>query len=105
MERTIKPKYHPEDQLLLERGDNLYYGEPSGILCSDMHLREDTPTCWIGDFQQEQWIAVQFINHLQKKYKCPVIHGGDLFHHWKPSPWLLRMAMKYLPDQFYTIYG
>ena len=78
---------------------------PDTILCSDMHLREDIPKCWTGDFQKEQWTDVNFISDLQIKYDCPVIHAGDLFHHWKPSPWLLSMAVLYLPAKFYTIYG
>ena len=75
------------------------------ILCSDIHFREDTPTCWVGDFQEEQWTAVEFISNLQKEHECPVIHGGDLFHHWKPSPWLLSMTIEHLPNKFHTIYG
>lgn len=78
---------------------------PSAILCSDFHLREDTPTCWMGDFLMEQWEALQFIFDLQAKYDCPVLHAGDLFNHWKPSPWLLSKTMFFLPKQFYTIYG
>jgi len=78
---------------------------PSIIFCSDFHLREDTPVCWIGDFQEEQWTGVDFISRLQREYNCIVIHAGDLFNHWKPSPWLLRMTIKHLPDQFYTVYG
>jgi DNA repair exonuclease SbcCD nuclease subunit len=78
---------------------------PSAILCSDFHLREDTPTCFTGDFQKEQWDAVDFIYDLQKEYNCPVYHAGDLFHHWKPSPWLLSMVIKHLPNKFYTIFG
>ena len=34
-----------------------------------------------------------------------MIHGGDLFDHWKPSPHLLSETIKHLPEQFYTIYG
>lgn len=79
--------------------------KPSLILCSDFHLREDTPTCWMGDFQMEQWLSVSFVNKLQEKYKCPVIHAGDLFHHWKPSPWLIAQAIDLLPKEFHTIYG
>jgi len=78
---------------------------PTAILCSDMHLREDTPICWTGDFQKEQWSTVEYIAKLQRKYNCPVIHAGDLFHHWKSSPWLLSMVFDTLPEQFYTIYG
>jgi len=80
-------------------------GKPSCILTSDWHLREDTPTCFTGDFQLEQWEAVQTIYDLQAKYNCPILHAGDLFHHWKPSPWLLSKTIFFLPKQFYTIYG
>ena len=78
---------------------------PSAIFCSDMHLREDTPTCFIGDFQKEQWDAVDFIYDLQTKYNCPIYHAGDLFHTWKSSPWLLSMAIQHLPKKFFTIFG
>lgn len=78
---------------------------PSAIFCSDFHLREDTPTCFVGDFQKEQWDALQFIKDLQAKYKCDVIHAGDLFHVWKSSPWLLSMTMQHIPAHFNTIYG
>jgi DNA repair exonuclease SbcCD nuclease subunit len=77
----------------------------TAILCSDWHIREDTPTCWTGNFLDEQWINIQCVSNLQSKHKCPVIHAGDLFHHWKPSPWLLSMMISLLPKQFYTIYG
>lgn len=75
------------------------------ILCSDFHLREDTPTCWTGNFMDDQTLALGFIYGLQTKHNCPVVHAGDLFHHWKPSPWLLGYAMRFLPKQFYTVYG
>lgn len=79
--------------------------KPTAILTSDWHLREDTPACWIGDFQKEQWESVKFISDLQKHYDCDVIHAGDLFDFWKPSPWLLSIAIEFLPKRFYTIYG
>lgn len=75
------------------------------LLTSDWHLREDAPTCWTGDFDEEQWNSVLFIKRLQEQHNCPVIHAGDLFHHWKPSPYLLTRTIKYLPKQFFTIYG
>ena len=75
------------------------------ILCSDIHLREDTPTCYVGNFQQEQWDGLDFVSELQKNHDCIVLHAGDLFHHWKPSPWLLSKAMIHLPENFHTIYG
>jgi len=77
----------------------------SAILTSDWHLREDTPTCFTGDWHQEQWKAVEVIRGLQAQYKCPVLHAGDLFHHWKPSPGLISQALWFLPEDFHTIYG
>lgn len=79
--------------------------KPDLILCSDFHLREDTPTCYIGDYQEEQWNSVDFVSDLQKQYNCQVVHGGDLFDKWKPSPWLLRQTILHLPKEFYTVYG
>lgn len=75
------------------------------ILTSDWHLREDKPVCRTDNFWFKQWKKLHFISDLQQEYNCPVIHAGDLFHHWKPSPHLLTMAMRYLPEMFYTIYG
>jgi DNA repair exonuclease SbcCD nuclease subunit len=76
------------------------------ILCSDFHLREDKPVCRTDDFVNvTQWKKLDFISDLQKKYNCPVLHGGDLFHYWKPSPELITATIEHLPKQFYTIYG
>lgn len=78
---------------------------PSLILTADWHLREDIPICRTDDFVTAQWSKVFFISELQKQYDCPVIHSGDLFHHWKPSPYLLSQTISLLPDEFYTVYG
>lgn len=75
------------------------------ILTADWHLREDIPTCRTDDFEETQWRKVKYISDLQKKYRCPVIHSGDLFDYWKPSPALLSKAIENLPSQFYSIYG
>jgi len=77
----------------------------SAILCADFHLREDTPICRVDDFQKAQWKKVDFIRNLQIKYNCPVIHAGDLFNHWKPSPYLLSNTINHIPERFWTIYG
>ncbi len=79
--------------------------KPDAILTSDWHLREDTPTCFTGDFQKEQWDAMRCIKEMQDRYSCPVICAGDVFDKWKPSPWLLSMTIDYLPDMFYCVYG
>jgi len=78
---------------------------PDAILTGDWHLREDVPTCFKGDWETEQWDSVVFVADLQKKYNCPVLHAGDLFHHWKPSPWLLSKCIELFPKEFHTIFG
>jgi len=75
------------------------------ILTADFHLRNDVPICRTDDFVEAQWRKVDFVRALQKEYDCPVLHAGDLFNHWKPSPFLLTMTIRHLPDQFYSIYG
>ena len=75
------------------------------IFTSDWHLREDVPICRTDVFEESQWRKVRQIKDLQKRLQCPVIHAGDLFHHWKPSPYLLAATMKELPDEFWTVYG
>jgi DNA repair exonuclease SbcCD nuclease subunit len=81
------------------------FGFPNMIICSDIHLREDTPIGRIDNYQKAQWKKMRIISGLQQKYDCSVVHAGDLFDHWKPSPNLLRLAILHLPDQFYTVYG
>ena len=82
--------------------------KPTLILTADWHLREDTPTCRTDDFQSAQWEKVRFVMDLSLKYDTPIIHSGDLFNHWKPSPALLSKTIeefKRLKQPFYTIYG
>lgn len=75
------------------------------ILTSDWHLRDDTPSCRTDNFEEAQWRKVAQVAALQEELKCPVLHAGDLFHHWKPSPYLISMAIFYLPKNFYTVAG
>ena len=78
---------------------------PLAIFTADWHLREDQPVCRTDDFQKEQWNKIQFIKDLQNKYDCLVLHAGDLFHHWKPSPYLLSKTIEHLPNNFWTVAG
>jgi predicted phosphodiesterase len=78
---------------------------PDLMLGSDFHIREDTPLCYIGDYQQEQWNSIDFISNLQKKYDCPVLHGGDLYDKWKITTLLAKKTAQHIPNKFYTIYG
>lgn len=76
------------------------------ILCSDIHLRETHPICRTDDFVGEtQWNKLSYLHNLQQELDALVFHGGDLFNKWKSSPWLLRQAMIFLPEAFYTVCG
>ena len=78
---------------------------PTAILTSDWHIREDTPVCRLDDFWETQWRKIAFISDLQKKYDCPVWHAGDLFEKPRPSLYLASVTAQFLPDNFWTIYG
>lgn len=75
------------------------------ILTGDWHIRDDTPVARTDNFWQTQIELLKWLKWLQKEKQCPIIHSGDLFDHWKPSPMLLAMLLEHIPDQFYTIYG
>lgn len=75
------------------------------IFSSDWHLREDTPICRMDDFLGAQWRKVIAIKKLADEYNCPVVIAGDLFHHWKPSPFLLSSTKLVFPKNAFTVYG
>jgi DNA repair exonuclease SbcCD nuclease subunit len=78
---------------------------PLFIATADWHLREDTPVCRMDDFWSAQWAKVEFIRELQMEHDCPIFHAGDLFHQWKPSPYLLSECIQRLPKNFHVVYG
>lgn len=80
-------------------------GEPTAILTSDWHLRETLPECRTDNFFTSQWFKVGFVSWLSDALNIPVIHAGDLFDHWKPSPELLTQTMETLPKRFWTVAG
>lgn len=75
------------------------------ILGGDFHLLETNPICRLDNLVETQWEKMQFIKDLQKEHGCPVLHSGDFFNRWKPSPWLLSKSIEFLPDKFYSVYG
>lgn len=75
------------------------------ILTGDWHIRDDAPVARSDDFWSTQIELLKWLKWLQQERDCPIIHSGDLFDHWKPSPMLIAMLIEHIPDQFYTIYG
>ena len=90
----------------MKRTKKIKSKKADAILMSDPHLRLDIPLCREEEeFIPAQWSKWQFIKDLQKKHDCPVLCGGDLFHFWKPSPYLITKTIEHLPARFLTIYG
>ena len=79
--------------------------KPSLILTADWHLRKDTPICYTGDFQQEQWDTLDFLKDLQIKCDCSIVIAGDLFEKWYNVNDFLTTVMQHLPNELYVIYG
>lgn len=75
------------------------------ILTGDWHLQDKQPIARIDDFAETQWKKIKFISDLQKKHDCPITHSGDLLDNWKPSPMLLALIIKNIPNRFYTVVG
>lgn len=75
------------------------------IFASDIHLRETAPECRTDDFFLAQLNKLRWLKQLQEQNNCPVLIAGDLFHKWKPSPWLLGFALRELPDKCVCIPG
>lgn len=65
----------------------------TAILTADWHLREDQPLCRTDDFWTAQGNKLVEIADLQRQYECPIIHAGDVFHHWKPSPLVMSQFL------------
>ena len=74
------------------------------ILSADWHLRDDTPRCR----ERDEYLAAQerklkFIRDLCKENEATLLIAGDIFDIWKPSPWLISLALHYLPTTPATI--
>lgn len=77
------------------------------ILSADWHLRDSVPACRTDDFVSKQWAKLQFIESVRASLgtDTTILMAGDLFEHWKPSPYLLNKAIQYMPQNMCVIYG
>lgn len=81
------------------------HARPTAIITADIHLTTRTPVSRKDDFLEAQAKKLEFLRTLQEKYQCPVLDGGDLFDHWKASPWLSSRAFRSVPKDMITIPG
>ncbi len=66
------------------------------ICCSDIHLSLTSPI-WRSnepDWLEAQYKAVVQVIKKAKKYECPILIAGDLFHKWNSPPELVNFAIK-----------
>ena len=76
----------------------------SAILAADLHLDDGQPVSRTDNFLDAILKKIKFISDLCDEYDAPLLIAGDIFHHWKPSPDLLRLAIEYMP-RFIAIPG
>jgi hypothetical protein len=68
------------------------------ILSADWHLRDDTPQCRERDeYLAAQEMKLKFIHDVCKGNGATLLIAGDIFDAWKPSPWLISLALRYIP--------
>ncbi len=78
---------------------------PKFILMSDLHLRDTPPENRKDDYYLAMHDKLDCIRSLAIEYNAEILDGGDLFHKWKASPWLLGWAIEHLPDHITTVPG
>lgn len=76
------------------------------IFVSDIHLTDSCPVSRTDDYIETQRVKLAFLQKLsEKNNNCVILNAGDLFHHWKASPWLCLFTYQHLPRPFITIPG
>jgi len=81
----------------------------AAVIVADLHLRDSVPDCRTDAFLEKQAYKLDFIRQacggILGQPDIPLLIAGDLFHHWRPSPFLLSMAIQSLPKKVYAITG
>lgn len=77
------------------------------IIAADLHLRDDCPACREpAEYMRAQSRKLGFIRDLFiNEDEATFVVAGDVFDHWKPSPWLISLALHYLPPGTIVVPG
>ena len=76
------------------------------ILSADWHLRDDIPQCRERDeYLVAQERKLKFIHDLVLDNGATLLIAGDIFDAWKPSPWLISLAIRYIPPGTIVVPG
>jgi len=81
-------------------GDSKVSKQVSAILCSDLHLREDTPICRTDDYKAAQAKKVEWLQHLADTHCCPILCAGDVFDNWNISAEMATWAIENMPTMY-----
>lgn len=79
--------------------------DPQLIITGDIHLRLTIPECRLDDYTKAMKTKFLYLDHIQKKYGCPILDSGDFFDTWKVSPELEAWVNQNIPNKFWTIAG
>ena len=81
-------------------------GKASAVLTADLHLTSASPVSRTDNYIQAQGDKLKFLQALSRKNNyCPILCAGDIFDHWKASPWLCAWAHLNLPENIVAIPG
>jgi DNA repair exonuclease SbcCD nuclease subunit len=91
---------------IMKRTINRSLQKPKLILSADWHLRDDIPQCRRRDeYLAAQERKLKFIHDLCKENEATLLIAGDVFDSWKPSPWLISLALRYIPEGTVVVPG
>ena len=81
--------------------------EVLAMCAADLHLSSKKPSCRSGE---EDWFGamarpLRELKKIQRRYDCPVLLAGDVFHKHDPNPELVNWAIRELPDRTIAIPG
>ncbi len=72
--------------------------KPDALIVGDIHYRDSQPKCRLDDFWETQKRKALWLRELWEECGRPlVLQPGDVFHHWKSSPQVIRAVLEYLP--------
>ncbi len=80
---------------------------PAAVLSSDWHLSDRPPLirsaepCWFAAMAR----PLSQVRNLCHNHNVPLLHAGDLYDKWNPSPALIAFTMRELPLTVYAIPG
>lgn len=77
------------------------------IITSDWHLmeKERNPPCRLDSHWEAQWDKVDQIKTIQMQNDCDIFNAGDIFEHYKASPFLINQCIERFPHKMRCLIG